>query len=161
MKLYVAGGWKYREEIAQYAKRLEDHGHYVVSTWAGREQGIRTPQAFEQHALADIDEVSNADVLVAVMTDPEYAYRGTFSEIGCALGLNKDIIIVCPNTGKQISDTKWEFDYHCQTNVFYWHPAIFHTKNLVETLEQLENIKQTRDAEKQKYEDVKNMLGSY
>ena len=56
------------------------------------------------------------------MFDKDYAYRGTFTELGCAIGRNKTIIIVCP--GKD--------DYYCQTNCFYHHPLINHVESVEE-----------------------------
>jgi nucleoside 2-deoxyribosyltransferase len=43
-----------------------------------------------------LEGVKTADVVVALFTDPFYPYRGTFTELGCALGLGKCVMAVCP-----------------------------------------------------------------
>jgi nucleoside 2-deoxyribosyltransferase len=40
-------------------------------------------------ALADIEGVVTADIVVALLTDDDYAYRGTSSEIGAALAASR------------------------------------------------------------------------
>jgi nucleoside 2-deoxyribosyltransferase len=140
MKLYVAGGWKFRDEIAVVKTQFETYGYTITSNWIDRENGLFTPENFENDANMDIKEVTEADVLVAVMTDPEYAYRGTCTEIGCALGQNKPVVIICPGTSKKISDTKWEFSHYCQRNVFFWHKNITHVLNVDDAVAHLNKI---------------------
>lgn len=138
-----------RNDIRKYLLQLEEFNSRqfeICSTWIDRETGDNTSSAQAQDAYLDIKEVLESDVLVAIMDDPEYAYRGTFSEIGCALGANKPIIIFCPgivtgvisNNEKDSSkaDEPSKFDktqrvnysHKCMTNVFYHHPSIRHVK---------------------------------
>ena len=90
------------------------------------ENGINTPEEYAKDALRDTTEVAKADVLLAVMLDDKYAYRGTWTEIGTAIGLGKRIILVCTglNEEKRISDERYEYPYQCMTNVFFWHQVI-------------------------------------
>ena len=60
------------------------------------------------------------------MDDADYSYRGTYTEIGCALGIGKPLHIVCPFE---------EGNTYLQTNVFYWHQDITHHKSWAEFLE--------------------------
>ena len=34
-----------------------------------------------------------------------------------------------------MSDNKWKFSHYCQTNVFYWHKNIQHSKDIYEAFE--------------------------
>lgn len=136
--IYVAGAWYNRHELKKLMDRLaSEHGFRITSTWPGRETGINTPDKLALDAKMDLEEVANADMVLAVMEDPKYAYRGTFTEIGYALGQNKRVFIVCPGTVKQLSDTKCEFSFDCMTNVFYWHPNVIHCATLEEAVSKL------------------------
>ena len=135
LNIYLAGGWKFRADIAPIKLQLESKGYNVVSHWMERENGIVTPDDFQHNANMDIKEVIESNILVCIMTDSKYAYRGTFTEIGCALGQNMPIIIVCPGTKTKLSDNKWEFSHYCQYNVFYWHKNIQHSKDIYEAFE--------------------------
>lgn len=114
MKIYLAGALKNREFIRNKMKELEQLGHQITHDWTIFEN-IPSIEEFPIRAINDIDGVKNADLLIVIMDDTKYAYRGTFTEIGCALGLNKDIKILCPHEKS-----------YCQTNCFYYHPLIEH-----------------------------------
>jgi len=104
-------------------------GHSITHDWTSFENEGDSKSRMSQSAVNDINGVKSCDVLIAFLTDPKYAYRGSFSECGCALGLNKQTIIVNAD----------ELSY-CTTNVFYHHPSILHVKSWDELLLQLENI---------------------
>ena len=114
LKVYFAGAWKDRADIANKAKLLEKDFD-VISTWATREFTIieRTQEEDAGHAKIDVNEVKAADFLLADMTDSNYAYRGTFTEIGVALGQDKPVYIICPHQKS-----------YAKTNVFFHHPSI-------------------------------------
>jgi nucleoside 2-deoxyribosyltransferase len=120
-------------------KQLTAAGFNVISTWIQKENGINTPVASAADAVRDTDEVSAADVVLCIMMDDKYAYRGTWFECSYGLALGKRVIIVCPGLGfeKRISDTRYEYPYQCMTNVFFWHPEIERVKTLDEAIELL------------------------
>lgn len=91
MKLYVAGKWSSKKEINQKIQELESMGHEITHNWTANNDNKRLS------SVLDIDGVKNADCIVAIMDDPEYPYRGTFCEIGCALGLGKHVYIYNPS----------------------------------------------------------------
>ncbi len=139
MKLYIASGWPFRHSVAEINKQLRANGFDIISTWIEKENGISTPESFAADALRDTTEVNSADVLLAIMMNDKYSYRGTWTEIGCSIGLKKRIIIVCPGLGtqRQISDTCYEYSYYCMNNVFFWHPAIQRVKTIDDAIELL------------------------
>jgi nucleoside 2-deoxyribosyltransferase len=134
MKIYTAGGWPFRGEISDINNELKSKGLDVISTWIEAETGISTPEDSAKDAVRDVEEIKKCDILLAIMTDEKYAYRGTWFEIGCALALNKKIIIVCPYGETKVSDTKYEYTHYCMTNVFFWHPSITRLKTLNDAL---------------------------
>ena len=137
LKIYTASGWPFRQEIAKLNVRLMDKCYDVVSTWIEAETGISTPEDYSVDAMRDVAQVCGCDILLAIMIDPDYTYRGTWTEIGMALALNKRIIIVCPGTAIKESNTKYTFSHHCMTNVFYWHPRIQRVQTFEEALSSL------------------------
>lgn len=135
--IYVAGAWTHRAKIKVFMDRLRAARYQVISGWIERENGLNMPDNLEHDAQLDIEEVTRADVFIAIMDDPEYAYRGTFTELGCAIALKKQIIIMCPGTAQPIfcdpvgselyqTAARYEYSHQCMTNVFYWHPLVSH-----------------------------------
>jgi len=82
-KIYLAGKIYEKTRLRNMSKVLEKMG-YVMSC------NEINPQIF-------IDCINKADLLIADMTDPEYNYSSTWTEIGIALGLNKEIWIISQN----------------------------------------------------------------
>ena len=115
MSIYVAGKWDDKENIIQRQLQFQSLGYKITHDWTKNECVTRNPEELGKFAMLDINGVLEADYLVAVMTDTKYAYRGTFTEIGCALGTNKKIYIYCPDKNS-----------HCRTNCFFYHPNIVH-----------------------------------
>lgn len=124
MKLYVAGRLK-DCKIKDYIDQFQDNGYSITHNWTeyiGNEKS--------QSALDDINGVKNADVLVAIMNHSNYEYRGTFCEIGCAIGLSKLVIIVNDNP-----------DNYCSQLCFYHHPSILHVSTVDEAIQLLEEYR--------------------
>ena len=130
MKIYVAGKFGDRKQIKGYMDELVKLGHTITHDWTSFESENADKNRMAQSAVKDIEAVRNCDVLVLFLTDSKYAYRGSFTELGCGLGLNKQIIIVNPD----------ELSY-CTTNIFYHDPSITHVKTWDEMLVQLDKLK--------------------
>ena len=132
MKIYTASGWPFRKEVSEMNKKLRAAGFDIVSNWIEMENGICTPKALADDALRDTNEVASADVVLCIMNDDKYAFRGTWTEFGYGLALGKRVIIVCSGLGaeKQISENRYEYPYQCMTNVFFWHPDVERVRTL-------------------------------
>lgn len=121
LKVYVAG--KFNDlKLPQYINEIRNMDNVILTYDWTQNLGINQSDA----AKNDINGVLNADVLIAVMEDPNYEYRGTFTELGCALGLDKTVIIVSGVKGVQDSSN---ITTKCSTNCFYWHPSILHVSD--------------------------------
>ena len=112
-KVYIAGKWANKKEMKNKINIVKKMGFIITHDWTTNETLTRSHKELGHYAKLDIDGVTNADILIAVMDDPLYAYRGSFTEIGCALGQNKRVIIYCPYK-KSL----------CKTNCFYHHPLV-------------------------------------
>jgi nucleoside 2-deoxyribosyltransferase len=77
----------------------------------------RSAESQSQYAVRDVEGVASADAVVIVMDHPTYAYRGTCTELGAALGLKKSVIMVSP-----------EREAAFKSNVCWHHPSILHVK---------------------------------
>ena len=126
MKIYVAGKWGDLHKIKQISNEMQALGLEITSTWYTRPRRmVDSRAALGREAADDIAEVGQADAVLAILDDRFYAYRGTFAEIGCALGQRKRVVVVCPGSpdGHGV-DLDPDYSHYCMTNVFFHHPAI-------------------------------------
>ncbi|ARF11974.1 nucleoside 2-deoxyribosyltransferase [Klosneuvirus KNV1] len=126
MKLYIAGKFSEKEQIKKYMEEAIKLGHTITHDWTSFENEGDDKERMKRSAEKDIIGVQNCDCVIAILTDPKYAYRGTWCEIGCSMGLGKKVIMVNPNK-----------DAYCTTNCFYHHPNIVHVDNWDDALEKL------------------------
>ena len=153
MKIYVAGKWSDSENISKAIDTIEHNmNNEITFNWTKfkKEQlndeqisignydnfsdkqitlAKKSTKELGRDSVLDIKGVIEAELVIAIMNDPEYAYRGTFTEIGAALSTNKHIFVFNKNKSSK-----------CMTNCFYWHPRIIHfsswesLKNAIEHL---------------------------
>ena len=83
VSFYLAGKFKEGMQLLTYVNELENLGMKCTHKWMLFEGATRT-----EKAINDVDGVSSSDFLIAFLTDEDYKYRGTMSEIGTALGFN-------------------------------------------------------------------------
>ena len=119
MKTFVSGKWGNRKDIRLKMDELEELGITITHDWTNFENNMNfgNKNKLSRSAIYDIDGIKQSDFTVVIMDDPKYAYRGTFTEMGCALGLGKTIFLYDPNN---IS--------YARTNPFYHHPLVKHYK---------------------------------
>lgn len=106
-KVYLAGKF-HDEQMPSRMASLIEKGFHITHDWT-----INKDVPLKEAAILDINGVKECDVLIAIMDDESYSYRGTFTEIGCAIALGKRIIIVNTNP-----------DAECVNLCFYHHPQI-------------------------------------
>ena len=95
MLLYVAGKWADKHIIKTYMNFFTKEGHVITHDWTVvEEEDKRTREDLAKYAELDVQGVKKADYLIILITDPEYAYRGTSCELGVALACQKPVIIV-------------------------------------------------------------------
>jgi len=114
--LYVAGKWSDRERVGALIRGVErDYCARITYMWPDDEHA-----SLSDAARNEIAGVHACDTFIALMDDADYAYRGTFTELGAALALDKRIIIV------------GSAENACATNCFWHHPEIEHCATLDE-----------------------------
>lgn len=141
MRIYVAGKWDDKVPIQQVMGYLVSMGHTITHDWTRFEVGTNPHinifdsrphhlQHLSISAQLDIDGVRHADLVLVLMTDSKYAYRGSFSELGCALGLGKPIVMVCPDPNA-----------YCRSNCFFHHPSIIHFNDVDSALKYIVSLR--------------------
>ena len=94
MKIYVAGKWEERVKIKCLMNELSTLGHTITADWTTHEN---IPEHLELLcAIHDIYGVKQCELLIAI-AEREHSYKGMLCEIGAALALEKDVIIVGHN----------------------------------------------------------------
>ena len=155
MSVYVAGKWGDSEKISKKIRELEKLGISITLNWTkckeencNKEQQliaddtlynepfdnkelnpVKHRKELQRDAEEEINAVRDANYIIAIMDDPEYTYRGTFTEVGASLGLNKTVFIYNPNEQSR-----------CMTNCFYWHKNCRHYKDWEELKTYIYNV---------------------
>ena len=135
LKVYIAGSWTERERVREYMHELlhrESLQPEITHNWTRAEVDdieIRNRAANRKCASQDIDGVKNADVVIVLIENPKYAYRGTSCEIGCALGLEKPVLVYHPLKKS-----------YMMTNLFLFHPLVEIFSDFEKLVEKLENF---------------------
>ena len=125
IKIYVAGKFADAHKIRKIMNQFETRNCIITEDWTPNYDACMRHQEekntsevdyddirrFRKNAEDDTKGVTNADLLFAMMDDEEYAYRGTWCEVGMAIALNIPVILYCPtDNSKQ------------RLNVFFHHP---------------------------------------
>lgn len=122
LELYVAGRWNSRDQLLARAESLEQQGAEITHKWMLVEtKAERTNAMRGQLALNDTEGVKAADVVVVVIDDVEYPYRGTYCEIGTAIGHGVPVVMY---EAVDIPDSSY-----VGQNIFFHHPHIHHVKS--------------------------------
>jgi len=92
--VFVASGWVERAAAAAFMRTLEKppYGLVITHDWTGGAEGGTKADTAER----DEAGIRAAKVLVAVMTHKTYEYKGTWFEIGYALGRGLPVVLISP-----------------------------------------------------------------
>jgi len=125
MKIFIGGSFNNRVEVRKYMDKAIALGHVITHDWTSV---VTQPDSASRARTAKIDQeaVKDADVAIFIMDDPNYPYRGTFTELGMSIAYGKNIIIVNPL--EKIA---------AMTNVYYHHPSIIHVKTWDDVVREL------------------------
>ena len=91
MNVYVAGAYCDKHTVQQVQAALIKTARCTIThDWTAA-----TNTTALEDALSDERGVNRAELVVLVFSVAEHAYRGTFTEMGMALGLGKMIVALC------------------------------------------------------------------
>ena len=140
MKIYVAGKITDGQKIKEYMDQIEKLGHSITHDWTSFEikndeddimggDGINKKELIKHN----IDGIRACDTFVAIMDDKDHYYAEAWTELGCALGLNKRIIILCPRNINGIS-----IKLICTDNFYYDESDIIHVDYWSQVIEMID-----------------------
>lgn len=115
--VFVATGFKQKADGRLLMHELQQRQLLIACDWTVEHAGL-TKAAM---AVRDVDAMKRADVLVAVMTLTDYEYKGTWTEIGMALGRGIPVVLVSPFEKAE--------DAICARNVYFHHPSFVRVHN--------------------------------
>lgn len=126
VKIFVSGKFFDKEVISSFMDIFRNMGHEITHDWTKFEGYNPDDEDLKLSGKNDIDGVKNCDIHIIIFSDPEYAYRGTFAELGCSLGLGKRVMIFSgPKNGSYMRVP------------FYHHPLVEHYHNFDELLNKI------------------------
>jgi nucleoside 2-deoxyribosyltransferase len=96
MRIYLAGKWNDKAKIRAIMAALTNRGHTITHDWTHHKEHKKTQEDYEQDAVADLIGIDCAELFIAYLDDPNYAYNGTFTELGFALGKQIPVVIMTP-----------------------------------------------------------------
>ena len=129
IKIFVSGKWSDKKLIKEKMIYLIKLGHKITHDWTifwTNKRNIENKEDLKEAAVLDINGVKECDIHIIIISDPDYIYRGTFTELGCSLALNKKILIYCP----------YEKAF-CMSNPFYFHPNVIHFSDWIELIKNI------------------------
>jgi nucleoside 2-deoxyribosyltransferase len=138
--IYVAGMWSQKDVLLAKMGELKSLGYNITSNWPHFENRLGNPDDYAECSRLDIEGVMTADTILVFMTDPKYPYRGTCTEIGCAMGSGKRIIIICDGVSEahvMPDHIKYTHSHYCMENVFFWDKRIEHVSSYEDALKLL------------------------
>ncbi len=103
MKIYVASKFENKELVKEVQEELIREGHSITHDWSNESDAGKTGIELENYqarcAQQDFDGVKNADLVLLIN---HQGCKGTYTEFGIALALNKYVVIVKPELTNQV-----------------------------------------------------------
>lgn len=105
--IYVAGAFADAATMKGRMTDVKKYGHTITHDWTSEdpavlaamrnEDGTYKQEYLKQCGINDMNGVKNAEIVIACLDLPTYEYRGTWTEVGAAIALNKRIMVYMPN----------------------------------------------------------------
>ena len=127
IKIFVSGKFADKPLIKTKMTELQELGYILTHDWTIHETNHNGVSNKTNAAINDINGIKACDIQIIIISDDKYPYRGTFTELGCSLGLEKQVLILC--SFKKA---------YCMTNPFYYHPLVKHYESWSDLLVELE-----------------------
>ncbi|WP_323708199.1 nucleoside 2-deoxyribosyltransferase [Mammaliicoccus sciuri] len=92
IKFYVAGSFGNKNVVNKLIKSLEQHGLQNTYNWTLNDKAINK-EDLRKIGQSEAGAVKNSDILLAILPGG----KGTYTEIGIAIGHNKPILLLAQN----------------------------------------------------------------
>lgn len=136
VNIYLAGCFNDREVMRERAAVLEGRGWDITHRWFDvsdedvEKHGHDIPY-LKKHGELDADGVMQADVVVACMEHCTYPYRGTWTEVGIAIGKGVPVVLFCPSVVDGVHNMN-------TYNVFYHHHNVTRVESFDEVVDAID-----------------------
>lgn len=121
---YLATGLPRREEAQWLASELRARGWQHTYDWAAHGSMQAHPDQWSRVASAEMVGVRTCKVLLALLPGG----FGTHAEIGAAIALGKQVVLVYPG---ELEELRGAAGHTC---IFYFHPAVHHARTIDEAI---------------------------
>lgn len=111
MKFYIGSGLKNAKLVNEFSEKLQEIGWKHTYNWTENVKGNETIEDLIEYATVEQKAIKESDVVIIILP----AGRGTHTELGMAIALNKKVYLY--------SNKKEEFDAE-NTVAFYNLPSI-------------------------------------
>lgn len=100
MNIYLAGRYTSKERLKKFRDDLGNMHHHVTSQWLDVDDTKTFTEAERDgHAIMDARDIDNSQILIMCTFDDVTGYKGAYFEMGLALGIGLQVILVGPKTG--------------------------------------------------------------
>ena len=126
-KIFVAGSWDNRTVMHDIIKQFDSIAE-VTHDWTihESEELLNNKVYLQSQVIVTCEAIEHSDLLIVIMDQPNYAYMGTWTEIGMALATNIPVLIFNPNN-------------YCVNNLYMNHLGIKIFDNLNKLAEYVKN----------------------
>lgn len=125
LSVYVGAAWDDAPQVREAYAALRARGAVITRPWAEITADIESGRTRGEEAVSMQTAVADADVVVVLVTDPNYPYRGLTFELATALAWHTPIVLATA-----LSD-----DCFTMENVALHHPAIQRVGTLAEAID--------------------------
>lgn len=116
MNIYLAARYSSKERMQVVAIQLIQRGFHITSNWIFASDRPEDPDQIDEgfrrdRAILDFEEVSKSHILILDLLDGPGTRGAQWAELGIALGLNLQVLVIGP--------TENVFAYHPKVRRFY------------------------------------------
>ena len=96
MKIYIAGMWARRAELAVFANKLREQGHYITAHWLTSDKEDEDMAGWKIYAERDMQDIYDAELFILFTEHDPPKRNSRLVELGLALGDGLDITVIGP-----------------------------------------------------------------
>ena len=93
-KVYIAGQWSKKGEIAVFANKVKERGYAIGTRWLNAGDEKNGPISWKEYARRDEEDIYDCDIFI-LFTEVDPPDRNSrLVELGYALAYGKEVIII-------------------------------------------------------------------
>ena len=114
-KIFIAGNFERRAELAVFANLVRGQGYHITSSWLYTNEEDADQDSWSTYAKRDAMDIYDADVFILFTEATPPQRNSRLVEMGYALAYGKHVVVIGPietiycTLADEIYDTKQEF----------------------------------------------------